>query len=208
MLMAISFSFSSDDLTIQKGHIDTLKYDDGIDLVDSVKYNRKDYGGWKDYDHDCQNTRNEILIRDNFLILNEVTFKTEKKCRVLYGFWFDPFTGTYTSDPKALDIDHTVPLANAHISGAWKWSKAKKKRYANYMINNYHLLAVSASENRKKGAKGPDKYLPPFVPFRGLYCEIWTKIKVYWDLTATKPELDTLHKYLDGIEGVEFPKLR
>ena len=91
-------------------------------------YNRKDYSHWTDMDRDCQDTHQEILIEENF---GSIQFKSSKKCRVLKGFWFDSFTGSEFEDPGQLDVDHMVPLKEAHQSGAFSWSSAKRKDSAN-----------------------------------------------------------------------------
>ena len=68
------------------------------------------------------------------------------------------FTGNVITDAKQLDIDHVVPLKWAWEHGADKWPKKRRIEFANDPIN---LIAVEASLNRAKGAKGPDEWLPP-----------------------------------------------
>ena len=89
-----------------------------------LPYDRLLYGSWVDEDGDCQNTRAEVLIRDNDF--GVVEFKTLKQCHVVSGTWFDPYTGEVFQEASQLDIDHVVPLKNAHQSGAWAWSPEKK----------------------------------------------------------------------------------
>ena len=46
-----------------------------------------------------------------------VSFKTDDECNVEEGLWSDPFTGQDFTNPGDLDVDHMVPLQNAHRSG-------------------------------------------------------------------------------------------
>ena len=91
-------------------------------------YDRDEWGRWSDADGDCQDTRQEVLIAESLV---PVTYKTVRQCRVASGEWFGAFTGSTVLEPGALDIDHLVPLANAHRSGAWAWPEARKRAYYN-----------------------------------------------------------------------------
>lgn len=159
-----------------------------------VPYKRTLYKHWIDEDGDCQNTRAEVLIRDDDD--GVVEFKGQDQCEVIGGTWFDPYTGQTFRVAKELDVDHVVPLKNAHESGAWAWSEERRKEYANYLKYNKHLLAVKASENRKKGDKGPDRYMPPRKAFHCEYVQVWVKIKEDWELEMTEAEGETVQKIL------------
>jgi hypothetical protein len=103
-----------------------------------VPYNRSDYPHWIDEDRDCQNIRHEVLIAESLV---PVQFMTESQCRVVSGKWIDPFTGQVFTDPSELDIDHVVPLKEAHESGAWQWDAEKRRRFANCLaFHNGQLI--------------------------------------------------------------------
>jgi hypothetical protein len=166
------------------------------------KYNRSDYGGWIDADGDCQRTRSEVLVEESS---TSVSFKTSRKCKVTTGTWSDPFSGRTFTDPSVLDIDHVVPLKEAHQSGAWKWNRDKKRRYANYMADKDHLMAVYRSENRSKGYKDPAEWLPSNTAYRKVYAKIWIGIKNRWGLTADLREIGALKQILQGESGIIYP---
>ena len=67
-----------------------------------------------------------------------MTFETDRQCRVETGRWFGAFTGVYVENPGDLDIDHQVPLKNAHLSGGWIWDADMREEYANYLGEENH----------------------------------------------------------------------
>ncbi len=120
------------------------------------KYERSFFGhGWDDADGDCQNTRHEILITQN---TGNLIYTSSKKCAIKSGKWISIFTGKTYYSARDLDIDHIVPLKWAWVHGANKWTDEQRERFANAPAN---LVAVEASLNRQKGAKGIAKWLPP-----------------------------------------------
>ena len=165
---------------------------------DIPAYDRDQWRHWIDADGDCQDTRQEVLIAES---TTQVGFKTAKKCRVASGTWDGPFTGRQFTDPSDLDIDHMVPLKNAHLSGGSDWDKATKRRFANDLSYDGHLNAVLDSENSSKGSRGPEDWKPPDRSYWCEYATHWIKIKVAWDLTATQRELEALKQMLDTCES-------
>ena len=160
-------------------------------------YDRDDWGsGWSDDDSDCINTRHEVLILESLLQAE----MGSSGCKVIGGQWFAAFTGTYVYDPGSLDIDHFVPLANAHASGGWAWSSADKRDYYNDLTDPQHLVAVTASANRSKGSRGPDQWKPPDSSYWCQYAYSWADIKARWGLTATSSETNALLTMLEGCD--------
>jgi hypothetical protein len=155
-------------------------------LVAPVPYDRAQWPHWIDADGDCQDTRAEVLIRDS---RGPVTFRDARSCTVATGLWVDPYSGETSTDASDVDIDHVVPLENAHNSGGWEWSRTMKQDYANSLTDPQHLLAVADHVNQAKGSRGPDQWLPPNAAFRCAYVRAWTRIKTSWSLRASGPEL-------------------
>ena len=110
------------------------------------------------------------------------TFKAADECKVESGQWLGLFTDTTVTEATKLDVDHMVPLANAHKSGAWNWDADQRKAYANNLEDSYHLIAVTASANRSKGAKGPEEWQLPDQSYQCQYATDWVLIKSNWSL--------------------------
>ena len=113
------------------------------------------------------------------------------------GIWTGSYTGTVVVNPSDLDIDHMVPLANAHRTGGWAWSKEQKATFANDLSYPGHLMATTASANRSKGSRGPEEWRPPDETYWCTYAVDWISIKGRWGLTATNGEWNALREMLD-----------
>ena len=84
------------------------------------------------------------------------------------GRWVAPYTEAVVTNPKELDVDHLVPLANAHRSAGHAWDRSRERVYANNLEEPGHLVAITTGANRAKGAKGPEDWRSPdlLVPVR------------------------------------------
>ena len=152
-------------------------------------YDRDDWRHWVDDDGDCQNARHETLVAESRIA---VTFTDEDRCTVATGEWLDPYTGDLLTSARDLDVDHMVPLANAHRSGAWDWDAARRLAYANDLTYANHLIAVTSSVNRAKSDNGPEEWRPPDASYWCQYAIDWATIKAGWGLSATPAEWDAL----------------
>ncbi len=173
---------SESDFQIQKPRI--IEIDGAI-----PKYSRSSWRHWSDADGDCQNARAEVLIDES---MTPITFRSNNKCTVDTGYWEDAFSGKILTEASDLDVDHMVPLKNAHDSGGWSWNSTKKKEYANDLLDPNHLIAVSAGVNRSKGAKTPDQWKPPLQSYWCAYATNWISIKNKWNLGVTHSEWSAL----------------
>ena len=120
-------------------------------------YAREDWPHWRDEDGDCLDTRDEVLAAESL----ERVRLSPGGCSVVAGRWQGDYTGETVTDPGALDVDHLVPLQEAHDSGGWNWDRGRRAAYANDFSDPRTLIAVTAGANRSKGAQGPEDWLPP-----------------------------------------------
>ncbi len=158
----------------------------------NVPYDRDEWPHWIDADGDCKDTRAEVLIRDSS---STVTFNTSG-CRVVTGQWLDPWTGLQFTLASDVDIDHTVPLANAHRSGGWAWTTATRTDFANDLDNSIALRAMDDGSNSSKSDSGPDEWKPPLTTAWCSYATDWAAIKIKWNLTVTQAEYNELDTML------------
>jgi len=147
-----------------------------------VDYDRKLYKHWTDADGDCQDARQEVLIRDSQV---PVTFDGERQCRVATGQWTDPYSGDLITNPSLVDVDHIVALRDAHDSGGHLWAPKRRESFANSLEG---LVASGRSTNRSKGSRGPDEWLPPLTSYRCQYIENWLAVKSSWELELAEDE--------------------
>jgi 5-methylcytosine-specific restriction endonuclease McrA len=161
-------------------------------------YDRSEFGGgWSDFDHNCRDTRQEILARDS---KKEVSWLLPEKCKIQSGWWVDPYTLRVFLYPQGLDIDHIIPLKYAYVHGAGEWPRSKKLQFANDPEN---LLAVAASANRQKGDKGPLNWLPSNEAYLCEYSSKWLYIAGKYQLEISA--LDNL-KLKQIQEGCKIKK--
>lgn len=160
----------------------------------TVPYSRSLYRHWIDADHDCQNTRQEVLIEESV----EPAILDAKGCKVLSGRWYDPYTGKTVTDPTELDIDHFVPLAEVHRSGGYAWDAMKREAYANDLTNQKTLIAVKASANRSKSDQDPALWMPTNKAYRCEYVATWVAVKEKWGLDIDAEEA----AFVRGVQAI------
>lgn len=168
-------------------------------------YNRnKKFGnGWKDFDGDKCDERQDTLSRD----MSRVKFKDRKKCTVASGTLNDKYTNkkiNWKVKSGSVDIDHVVALKNAWISGAQKLSQSQRQALANDPLN---LIAADASANRQKGDKNSAEWLPKNKSFRCQYVATQISVKKKYALSVTKAEKNAMSKVLSGCRNQKGAKV-
>ena len=160
--------------------------------ADVPDYDRDRFAAWLDADRDCVNTRHEILQSE------AVDYSMNARgCAVEAGEWFDPYTDRTYADPRDLDVDHVVALADAWVSGAWAWADEVLDRFSNDLGN---LNAIAAGENRSKSASGPADYSPSAPGARCDYLVQYATVKIRWGLEITPRDFAVVEAGLEGCE--------
>jgi hypothetical protein len=152
-------------------------------------YDRREFGSGFTSSGGC-GTNEAVLLRDGLDARKGPGCKVSAThCRSVY----DGVTLTSRSD---VQIDHIVALANAWRSGASRWSRADRVRFASD-LDDPELIAVSATSKRIKSDQGPEDWKPR----RRLWClyaRWWIDVKTVWRLTVTGAEKRALCSMLIG----------
>ena len=160
------------------------------------EYERREWlPRWSDVDRDCQDTRHELLIRYS---LAPVIYTSRDNCKVAFGLWLDPYTGTFFEKASDLDVEHIVPLKWAHDHGAAGWSREKKRMFAEDPEN---LWLVDDGRNQSKGHRGPDQWMPPYGPVRQYYLRRFMAIAEKYGLQTSEAESQIFLAMLESHRG-------
>ncbi|MEV4146784.1 HNH endonuclease family protein [Amycolatopsis sp. NPDC049691] len=151
-------------------------------------YSRDKFPHWDKVDGACD-TREQVLKRDG----KDVT--TNADCAPKSGTWVSAYDGETWHKASDVDIDHMVPLGQAWVSGAKKWTQERREQFANDLIRP-QLHAVTDNLNEQKGDKAPDQWKPPLVSYWCTYATDWIVVKSNYGLTITVPEKTALETML------------
>ena len=154
-------------------------------------YDRKLFKHWVDADKNGCDTRKEVLIAEA-----TVKPKIGAKCVLSGGTWLSSYDNkTVKGSGTGLDVDHMVPLAEAWRSGAWQWTPEEREIFANDLLDERVLIAVSASSNRSKSDKDPAKWLPKGS--KEAVCDYvfnWVSVKYRFSLTIDPKERQVVER--------------
>lgn len=167
-------------------------------------YARSEFGAaWADVDRNGCDQRNDMLRRD----LRSVTLKAGTHgCVVLKGTLVSAYTNqtiSFTRGAKTsseVQIDHMVALENAWVSGANRWSAAKRKLFANDPLN---LEAVDGTSNSQKGSSEASAWLPRNKAYRCTYVARQISVKAKYSLSVTSAEKAAMGRVLKACPGQE-----
>lgn len=156
-----------------------------------LAYDRNGYKHWNKGLNatDGCDARREVLIAEAL-----VKPTVGKSCALTGGKWYSHYDGVtienYTS--TSLDMDHMIPLEEAHSSGAWAWSAERKEAFANDQGDARSLIGVTPSSNRSKGARDPGEWMPVNQAYRCTYLKDWVAVKTRWSLSVDATEKEAI----------------
>jgi SGNH domain (fused to AT3 domains) len=148
---------------------------------------------WTDDDHDGCNTRNEVLIAEA-----AVKPRVSRSCTLAGGSWVSQYDHATIAKAGQVHVDFTVPLAEAWASGAYRWSRTTRQRFANDLGLGRTLIGVSGAARTAKGDSSPMGYLPPRKSYDCTYVVSWVAVKWRWQLSVDSAERAFLQRFLRG----------
>lgn len=149
------------------------------------RYNRAEWGKWQDPDRDCQNTRQELLVKESLV---PVTF-SRKTCTVKTGKWIDFYTGEIFFTASQVEIDHVVPVKLAHDLGGHSWDPTRKRQFYNDEDN---LVITSKRNNAQKSANDITVWQPAKKDRACAQAQRWVLIKKRYQLPISATESEYL----------------
>ncbi|HLL69555.1 MAG TPA: HNH endonuclease family protein [Micromonosporaceae bacterium] len=152
-------------------------------------YKRERFPHWIHQGNGCD-TRDVVLQRDGKNVVSTAD------CKITSGTWYSVYEKKTFTDPRLIDIDHMVPLANAWRSGADVWTDEQRSEFANDLVRPA-LIAVSATTNRAKGDQDPSQWRPANRGFWCEYAQRWIAVKHHWKLSVTTKEKSKLVEMLE-----------
>lgn len=156
------------------------------------QYDRDEWlPSWPDIDGDCINERHELLIETS---LKPVKM-SENGCYVQSGYWQDPYTGEFHTQASDMQIEHLVSLVDAHYSGGYSFSIAKKQKFA---IDRDNLRVVYGPVNQDKGGKKPSEWMPPLKSYHCEFAQTYTAVKNKYGLNITN---NVRWALIDGLDA-------
>lgn len=159
----------------------------------ATSYNRSAaFGDWISQGSGCD-TRAVVLKTES---LRRTT--QNRYCTIETGRWYSYYDARYYTNAYggAVQVDHTVPVENAWVSGAWRWTHATRVRFYNDLDDPRTLVAVDRHDNEVKGDQDPATWLPRHGKCR--YLRSWVAVKTRWHLSVTASERAALLRVARG----------
>lgn len=156
-------------------------------------YDRAHFEHWIDADGDGCDTRQEVLIAESL-----APIRLDDGCRIEGGTWFSAADGDTLTNPASLDINHVVPLREAWASGAHAWTPERREAFANDLLDDRTLQAVSSGVNRQQGERDPASWLPATQDVACGFVRDWVAIKASWGLSVDELERRAIEATLES----------
>jgi hypothetical protein len=146
-------------------------------------YTSTSFHYWIDADGDGCNTNREVLLSEAV-----VAPQVGDRCILSGGTWHSRYDGTTVAGASNMVTDHLVPPTEAWQSGAWRWNRDTRTRFANDLGYAPSLLAVSKTSAQAKAGREVTAWLPSNTAFDCTYVAMWVGVKWRWNLAVNSNE--------------------
>lgn len=146
-----------------------------------------------DLDGDGCRTREEVLLEES-----RIAPTVGANCTIVAGQWLSWWDDATITDPASLDLNLLVSPKEAWVSGAWSWTAAQRRAFANDTDDPRTLSMVSPAVASAKGDKDFASWLPSFVPSRCTYVGHALAVKWRWNLSIDPAEKAAAQSVLAG----------
>jgi hypothetical protein len=153
-----------------------------------IRYSRDLYPHWVDRDGDGCDARREVLL--------EESRNGALDCHSRIGLWMSVYDGVEMLDRYVIEVDHVVALAEAHRSGADRWSANRRELFANDLDSPWTLVAVTAASNQQKSDHDAVSWRPATAEGRCFLARATVITKWRWRLSVDRAELTMLRMML------------
>lgn len=164
--------------------------------------------GWEEvYEDGCTSRQAALIQEGSDVMMNGY-------CDILSGNWktryghIDDVTGEVVAagenitDPSLTDVDHIIALAAGWRLGASEWTIEKRESFANDPNN---LIVTGATENRQKGDKLPDIWVPYDSATACEYLVRHSEVTIKYDLNMTPGLKESITKDLNRCVNEDAP---
>ncbi len=132
----------------------------------------------------CRDVRAHVLAAD-------ALGRTPKSCSTRGLIWVDPFTGAKVRRASSMTVERLVPIEEAWDSGASRWDARSRNAFANDLLFDSTLVAVTGKSAAKRKGRDPAGWLPKSA-VRCDYVTRWISVKYRWGLSVDRAEADAL----------------
>lgn len=168
---------------------------------------------WADVDHDCRDTRAEVLAAQ----CSSVTW-SPSGCRVVKAVCVDVYTGVEVASDTATQtfhVDHLLPAAEAWKRGEWRLTPAERRQhvpagsrctrpsacraFAAFFNDPRNLNVTRARTNERKRDRMPGAWCPEAAPVRPVVARQFRAVASAYRISLTPAEQAGLRAWDRGV---------
>ncbi|MBP3088988.1 HNH endonuclease [Corynebacterium sp. sy017] len=200
-LSALSIALLCYSLPKERPHPALYELSAGAARVKVPGYSREEFGGgWATAAHSSCSMR--------VVVIQAAQNKRDQNCKLADATFSDPYSGRLIGPRghgEPIEIDHVIPLSAAWDLGAYRWTAAQRKEFANDPLN---LIAVSKQQNQEKSDQLPSQWLPSKAKNRCWYVGRVAQVAVRYQLALPRKDIAVMRRQCAGKIIMWWDRLR